>query len=273
MGAAIDALSDTWTLLRHNPIILGLGWAASIALAVANFVLALIPLLGRLVSLLLGPAFLAGMLGLAYAGRDGDAGADDFMQSIGDNYLRLLGSTVLFAVVFAVIGGIGVAAAVFVMPTGSSPIGGHGSLATATAFVVPVLVVGVGLSALFLLLQFFDVAIVVNDASVTESFGQSFRMAANDPLSVVGYTLLRGLLGVVLFLGPVAVLASLVGGAVAAAGGLGGGSGMGGLMGAAGIAVVALVLLWLFVLVPLGQVLLLTYHVAFFNRHTAKGTV
>lgn len=273
MGAAIDALSDTWTLLKHNPIILGLGWVASIALAVANFVLGLIPLLGRLFSLLLGPAFLAGMLGLAYAGRNGDAGADDFMESIGDNYLRLLGSTVLFAVLFAVIGGVGVAVTVFAMPMGSSAAGGYGGLATAGTFLVPLLAVGVGLFALFLLLQFFDVAIVVNDASVTESFGQSVRMAANDPLSVVGYTLLRMLLGVVLFLGPVAVLASLVGGAVMAAGGLGGGSGMGNLMGAAGIAAAVLGLLWLFVLVPLGQVLLLTYHVAFFNRHTAKGTV
>lgn len=270
MGAAIDALTDVGTFLKHNPVILAVGWVASVTILMANAVLGQIPLLGQLLSVFLGPVFLAGMLGTIYAGRDGSASTSDFVESLRSHYLRLLGGSLVVGGVMLVVGVGGLLATVFAMSFGSTTGRGTGPAAMVGAALIPLLAIGVVLGLFYTVVQFFDVAIVVEDAGVVESFRRSVELLAAAPLSVLGYTVLRAVVGALFVFAPLVVVASAVGGVVSAASA---GSGLDGLLGAAGLAVVALLLVWFLVLLPLGQIVGLTYHVAYFNRHKALETI
>lgn len=261
MGVAVTALSDAYRLVRHNPVVVGVGWAAAVALTVATGVLYLVPLVGPVVAAFLGPAFLAGFLSLAYSGRDGDADASDFLDGVGDHYLSLLGASLLLGFVMTVLGVGSVAVAAFVAPMGSG-IGGGG---LPTAVLVPLAVVGFLLLVLSVLLQFFDVAIVVDGASALGAFERSASAFATAPLSVLGYTVLRALIGGLFFVAPMAALSVVATGLLSAGSTAAPGSGLGA---GAGAATLALVAVYFLVVVPLGYVATLTYHVAFYNRFT-----
>lgn len=266
MGIAITALSDAYRLVQHNPVVLWLGWVATVAIGVANLVLGFIPLVGNLLSLLLGPVFLAGMLALIYSGRDGTASPSEFLEGVKSHYLSLLGSSFLLGLLLTVIGVGGFVAMAFFMPMGSSVNGGLGAGAATAAILLPVAVIGISVVVLGMLFQFFDVAIVVDGESAISAFNRSIAVFTTAPLSALGYTVLRGVLGGLFFFVPLALIATMASSllSVAAMGSAGGD-----ILGAAGITVIGGLALWLLVLLPLGQVVLLTYHVAFYNRFTA----
>lgn len=267
MGIAITALSDAYSLVRHNPIILGIGWLAALLLGIANVVLGFIPLLGRVISLFLWPAFLAGMLALVYSGRDGDASVDDFLDGIGDHYLPLLGSTFLLGIVVFVVAFGGLLFSFFLVPIGGPGRGLGEPSAMLATMLVPLLAIGLTVFVLGTLFQFFDVAIVADDESVVSAFGRSLDVFRSAPASVLGYTVLRAVLGSLFFIAPLVAIATVASSLLSLAT-VGGGS-SGDIMGAGGIAVVALVAVYFFLLVPLGYVVTMTYHVAFYNRFGA----
>lgn len=272
MGMALQAVSDLGKLLRHNPIILSVGVAAMLLYSVLNFVLGLIPLIGNLLALLLYPAFIAGLLGIIYAGRDGTASAGDFLSEITESYLPMLGAyalamlpVIFFSVLFAV-------AAIFVFPSGSTqPTAATGAATGATSglasagpalvvFLVVWLVFGLG----YLFLQFFNVAIVAGEG-VIDSFQTSIQMALTAPLSTLGFTLIKFTMGGVILGIPWAIMFfALFGGSMA---GDAGAAGLGGAF-AGGVTLVAL-LGYVLVAVPLWRVVTSTYHVAYFNRRQA----
>lgn len=286
MGIALTALSDAYTLIRHNPVILAVGWIAAILFGIVNaatgFVLGLIPLVGPLVSqfvsVVLWAVFLAGLLALIYAGRDGEASLSHFLEGIRDHSLSLLGAFLAIGTLFFVLVVGGTIATVFVMPTGGAAVGtapgGVGGAAgpapglAAGAALLPLLALGLGLLVLGVLFQFADVAIVVGETSALGSFGASFEVFRRSPLSALGYTVLRAVLGAFFFFVPVIVFLTTIGGITSAA--LDPAGGGGDLLGALGIASLVFALVWLVVIVPLGQAVLYTYHVAFFNRYEAR---
>lgn len=261
----MTALSDAYRLVRYNPIVLGVGWIGAVILGAVNVVLGIVPILGVL-SLFLSPVFLAGMLALVYSGRNGNAAASDFAGGVVDHYPSLLGGTLLFGLVTTGTLLVGVFVPAVLMPATGGIDAGFGGGAMATAFLVVFSLVGLLLLVFGVLFQFFDVAIVVDDASVLDAFGHSFDVFTSAPLSVVGYTVLRTLLGVLFFVAPLVALVTAATGLVSAASvGAGGGD----VVGAVGVVALGLGLAYVLVLIPLGQVALLTYHVAFYNRFTA----
>jgi hypothetical protein len=263
MGDAIKALSDTSKLLRHNPIILLLGGAAMALFAVVNFVLGLIPLIGNLLSFFIYPAFIAGLLSLIYAGRNGNAGVDDFTRGLGDSYLKLLGGYALLGIPTFVVVMVLSFAAVFAMPMGTTATGMGASpspMSTAGPILLVFAFVGLLIGLVYLAFQFFNIAIV-SGAGVVESFATSLSMTAEAPISTLGFTLTKAVLGVLLLGVPFgAVVLTGAGLAEVTSGGnpLAGG-------------VLALGLLGYFVVgIPLWRVVSNTYHVAYFNRRQAS---
>ncbi|WP_324758962.1 hypothetical protein [Haloarcula montana] len=254
MGAAIKALSDTGTLLRHNPVIVLLGVLSMAVLAVVNFVLGLIPLIGNLVSLFVYPAFIAGLLSLIYAGRDGSADLSDFTDGLGEHYLRMLGAYALVTVptVLLVI----VVAVVTATTVGLSNPQPGSATPSATPMLLVFALMGLAVAVGYLGLQFFNVAIV-SGAGVIESFTTSLGLATSAPLSTLGFTILKTGLGAVMLGLPLAVLVVT-------------GAGLSELTAgsnplAGGVLVLGLLAYWL-VGIPLWRVVSNTYHVAYFNR-------
>jgi hypothetical protein len=141
---------------------------------------------------------------------------------------------------------------------------GMGGDASMLSLVV-ISVFALGFVAVGVTVQFFDVAIVVDDAGILGSFSASLRLLLGAPLSVLGYTVLRAVFGVVFFFVPllVATFATEMTASSATAGGFGTGSTL----------FLVLLVFWGLVALPVGHVVLATYHVAFFNRHSASGTV
>jgi len=257
MGAALEAIGDTTTLLRHNRVILTGGAALTIGAAVVWAGLSLVPLVGPLLWALVLPAVMTGLLGLVYAGRNGDADYDDVVSGVSENYLSYLGANAIIAVVTLIFG---IFAAIVILIVGRGARAGvtDGTLGEPEPGIIAgldVMLLVLGLFALLLavvvgfLVQFFDVAIVVDDAGSASCFLRSVALVRSAPGSVVGYTLIRA-----------AIVSVVVVPYVLLGGGPDG----------TGAPVLAI---WVLVLVPLGTVVSLTYHVAFYNRHKSKGTL
>lgn len=274
MGMAITAVSDLGKLLRHNPVILAVGVVAMLVYSVLNTVLGLIPLIGNLIGLLLYPAFIAGLLGIIYAGRDGSASVGDFFSSITDRYLPMLGAYVLTMLPALFIGILFTVGSIFLLPSGStSPTAATEPTIGATsglASVGPALFAALGVGLLFmvgyLFLQFFNVAIVAGEG-VIDSFQKSIQMTLTAPLSTIGFTLIKIAMGGVILGIPWAIMFfALFGGSMV---GDAGAAGLGSAL-AGGVTLIALAG-YVLVAVPLWRVVTSTYHVAYFNRRQAQG--
>jgi hypothetical protein len=266
MGMAIQAVTDAYKLIEHNPVILGIGWVATIAVFVLNFVLGFIPLIGRIISLFVWPVFLAGLLALIYAGRNGNASMGDFTDGISEHYVPLLGATLILGVGFFVLFfGLTIVSA-FVIGFGGSL--GSDPSAMLGAALIPVLVIFGLFALLAFLLQFFDVAIVADDAGVFGAFSKSLGVFKTAPLSALGYSVLRAIIvGGIMFL-PLALFVTVIAGGSMATTPMG--SGMSSSASdALGLSALIFFALWGLLLVPLGQVIGYTYHVAFYNRVTS----
>lgn len=274
MGAAIRALGDTYKLLRHNPVILALGWVAFVALSIGNVVLGFIPLIGNLLAFLIFPAALAGLMAMIYAGRNGDAGADTFLSGISDHYPRLLGAYLLVGIPLVIVVAIGLVGIAFALPMGAPTDPGVGSTAASTGAGTGAGIASTAMLAAFgfalllgvawMLLQFFGAAIVADDAGIVESFGTSLSLFLSDPLSVIGFTLVRVVVSGVILVGSMFLLSAMGLGAV----GMLSGSSTDPL--AAGGAFLIVLLLYFLVLLPLWRVVTRTYYVAYFNRRQAQ---
>lgn len=283
MGHAIDALTDVPVFVRHNPVIPGMAWVAAIVSAGLGAALAFVPG-GRIVNaLLVTPFFVAGMLALVWAGRDGSAEVGDFLAGVREHYVTLVAAyaisaalyvgllveamAVMFAAATVAIAGVALGSGTGSPAPGTDPTapgtgGGIGSgMGTAPELLASfgiALVVGLAILVgvafvLAAILGLVDVAVVVGEESVLSAIGLAWVLFREEPLSVVGYTLLRGIIGFVLVVIP-------LGAAVAI-------PTMVDLPGEATLALFAIVAL---VFLPLAYLVGLTYHVSFFNRVTAS---
>lgn len=258
MGAAIDALGDSIDISTRNPnIVLG-GVVAMILLVGVGGVLSLIPLIGPLVTnVVVVPIALAGMVAMANAAATGSASFRDFTDGISDYSFTMMGAYALLFVVQLGLGFllvIGFFFAGFSALTAGAAAGDPGAAFGAmggTVLLVFAIVMLVA-AAIFLVTQFLDVAVVVGDADATGSFGEAIELVSSGPLSVVGYSILRGVVGLVV--GGVPTLLGL--GAV--------------VYGADGgwTIPMAVGLLVIVVALPVGFAFLYSYHVAYYRRRT-----
>lgn len=281
MGHAIDALTDVPVFVRHNPVIPGMAWVAAIVSAGLGAALAFVPG-GRIVNaLLVTPFFVAGMLALVWAGRDGSAEVGDFLAGVREHYVTLVAAYaisaalyvgLLFEAMAVMVAAATVAVAGLALGSGAgSPAPGTGTTAPGSGgaiggagapelfasfgiaiFVGLAILIGVAF-VLAAILGLVDVAVVVGEESVLSAIGLAWVLFREEPLSVVGYTLLRGIIGIVLLVVP---LAAAIGIPMVVDLPEGGGLAL--------FAVVGLVFL------PLAYLVGLTYHVSFFNRVTAS---
>lgn len=259
MGAAIDALGDVGTLLRHNPIIILVAVITVVLFNVINLFLGLIPLIGPLLTFLVYPAFAGGLLGIIYAGRDGTAAVDDFVESIGDNYLSLLGGYVLLGVLsLTLIIGIALVS-VFAFSASLQGLQSVGMVLKTLYAAVAIFV-----AVIWLLIQFFNIAIVAGD-NLVQSFRTSISMAFEDPISTFGFTLAKSLITTVILAIPYLLVANSLSGLST-----GTDTTIMTSLQNLGIILLAGIAAYIFVALPAVLIVTRTYHVAYFNRRQAQ---
>jgi hypothetical protein len=194
MTAVVPAFRDGANALRSNPVLLfaGLLLAAGSQLQHVGEAVESPPLeVGvSLAWLLVFPFVLGGFLGLARTALEGTATSLGEFVSAGRTYYgRILLGTVAFVLLVVV--------TLFVLGALGFVFGVVGMLAFAamdeTAAFAMVLATGIGwvllLLVVVLFVQFYDVAIVVEDAGVTDAFRRSVRLVRSNLTSVIGFSL------------------------------------------------------------------------------------
>jgi len=218
MGA-LSALSTTGRTLKRNGVLFAAAFAvtfvslapsgASSVLPPAAAAVASIAVSG--LSLFVTPFLMGGMLSMAAEALDGSTRFDTFVSGGKEHYVRLLGSMVLFAVGFGILGFVvlvvGVMVAIFVV--GSGP-GAAGHPFALSAGAIGGLVAFGLVAALVLLLpvfffQFYAAAIVVSDLGIVESFQRSAALVRRNLVSTLGYFVVAIAVGGVTGIGGVGV--------------------------------------------------------------------
>ena len=273
MGPAIRALRPAVAVSRENPIYLAVALVTLAVSGLGSLLARHVPVVGELLnSVLVTPALAALMIGMAAAGLASDAASiGDGVESLRSSYRSLVGAyVVLFGAVVLVIvawllevglvvalgGGIDLGA-LFTASSRTS-LGAATDSAALGVEPAPMSPATAGLVLLFTLLalaialvggivvQFFDVAIVVDGASALSSFGDSWRLFRESPVSVLGYSVLRMV--------PVATAGGVVAGAYVL------GGSVAGSLGAA-----LLALLVAAVVGPVTFAFITAYHVAYYD--------
>ncbi|WP_128478280.1 DUF7847 domain-containing protein [Halorussus pelagicus] len=210
MGA-ISALSTTGRTLKRNGVLFAAAFVIMLVSLIPSGISAVLPpaaaalasMVGSGLSLLLTPFFTGGILSMAYEGLDGTTGFDTFVSGGKDNYVRLLGSMLLFSVLISIIGFtvlvVGAVIAIFVVGTGVS--GAEQALTVSGGNFAILVVVGL-LGALAFLLpvlffQFYAPAIVVSDLDIGAAFKRSALLVRRNFVSTLGYLVVAVLVGLV----------------------------------------------------------------------------
>lgn len=208
MGA-ISALTTAIETLKRNPVLFG----AAFVVAIVNFGLtgvtttvssdsaSPVSSLLSLTTFLFTPFFVGGLLTMADEGLDGRTRLGTFVAGGTDNYLRLLGAMVAFAVAIGVAAvAVMVGLAVIASTIAGAAVAGGGLVDSGSGFVLFVLVAVAGLVVMFLptfFLQFYAAAVVVSDLDVMDSFRRSARLVRRNLVSTLGYTAVSVLIGLV----------------------------------------------------------------------------
>lgn len=196
-----QSLSSALAAVRRNPIIVAVsvvfgflqspGWISPM---VDSSLASLVTLGASAVSVLVAPFVMAGMISLSAEALDGRTSFDTFLQSGRENYVHVLAAYVLLLVVASimtiplfVVGTITVIyvgfSAVAVL-TGGAPL----TAGAAALFGVFGLLLLLTLIPVFFV-QFFAHAIVLDGASVADSFTRSVSLVRRNVRTVLGYFL------------------------------------------------------------------------------------
>jgi len=261
MGHAIEALPKGVKNVQRNPMLFLIGFGVLLAMVpllivggIIAIIAAFVPVVGQLIARLvvavpLKTLLLGGMVGAAGAGFAGSVSFGDYTSAVRDNFASLAGAFALYEVVLFVFGiGFGIVfffvfglGSALMAPTGDSTAAmaglGFGMIAVAIAAVVLIFLYAV-------VFQFLDVAVVLGGKDATGAFKESWRLTREAPLSVLGYTVMRGLIGGVILLPGYFV--ALVGGHFSD------------VLTLVGVAVVVL-------LYPIAFTVLMSYHAAYYG--------
>ena len=189
----ISAFKDGYAALRANPILLvaGLFVGGGSQLQYAEHLIDS-PLLSAgasLAWLVVFPFVLGGFLGTARAAIEGtDTPVSQFVTAARTHYLRLFLATMVFvllvlgtAIVLGLVG--------FILGIGSMALAAIHEMAAFAVGVGSLLVWLVSILAVIMFVQFYDVAIVIEDQSVTDSFRRSVALVRSNLKSVTGFSL------------------------------------------------------------------------------------
>lgn len=221
MGATINGLTDGLENLWDNPKILLFTYLFAAAmipvllvLGVVWVIFAIIPLIGPLLTRLLTaglikPIVVGGLLGLAGAGFTGTVSLSSLKEGITENFISLAGVfllkelflfvfSILAVIVLFMVGGLGPAllGAAMQNPESASAVAGGGMVLVFGLLLVFALVIVL----LYVIFQFADVAVVLTDHGVVDAYKKSWSLVKDGPLSVLGYTVMRGILASVFFI-------------------------------------------------------------------------
>lgn len=210
MGA-ISSLSTASRTLKRNGVLFAAAFVVMLINAVPSGFSAVLPpteagILSFLlsgVSLVVMPFLMGGLLSMAYEGLDGVTRFETFVEGGKDNYLRLLGAMVLFAVLFGAVATIVAlgTAVVFVFVLGMNAAGAGGSVVAPSAGLAVIALVGLlGVLAVALpmfFFQFYAPAVVVSDLGVVASFKRSAALVRRNLVSTLGYTAIAIAVGLV----------------------------------------------------------------------------
>lgn len=266
MGATIAALRDSRTALQRHPMLVVYTTVAVLAMTVTTFVMGLIglviPLVPQLVvSVVVVPIGLTAIIGVVFAGVKGRNPVEGATQALRRYALSLVGAHAIYQ--FALFGLMLVFVVLTVFTVGLGAVSAGAGLAGEPNAAAMSMVTG-GASLLLLVLggfvflavlvlgifvQFLDVAVVLSGEGAIGAYRKVVGFVSAAPLSVLGYTVMRGLvfgLGAFLPLGAVGWLMRT--------------AGVGWLTTAAVLGLLALVLL------PLVTTFLYVYHVAYYQR-------
>jgi hypothetical protein len=201
MGA-ISAAKHAGSTLARNPILFLVATAFAIVQLPQILLqwsgLPLLASLFNLATVVLVPFLIGGLYGMAAEGLDGTTSLTTFVRAGRENFVSLLVAAIFFALVVFVVVFVAVLVLVFVTVLTIGVSGVQGGVSPA-ALVVPGLV-GFAFLLLYLatvvFLQFYEAAIVVDDADVLDSLRQSYRFVRGNLLSTIGFTVVRWTPGV-----------------------------------------------------------------------------
>jgi hypothetical protein len=259
MGPTIEALSMGMKNVTRNPKLVAISYAVSIASlplllvgGVLAAILGLIPIVGQMLARLLVAVplkvlLLGGMAGAAGKAFAGGASFSDYVESVTDNAVSLGGAFAIYEGFLFAIGLVVGVVLLFVVGIGGAMAGGMSST-TSAGF-------GLGVMLLYLLVfavvvtiaivfQFLDVAVVLGGKDATDAITESYKLFNDKPISVLGYTVVRALVGFVV------VLPGIVIGVV--------GAQLGDVVALVGAAVTLLLL-------PLAFAAVMSYHAAYYG--------
>lgn len=216
MTTPVASLSDAFSTVRANPRFTALTGVIMLLTVGGGTILSIVPLVGQIASNAIIGMVGGGIVAAIAAGTTqqatGTISVNNFTSQLSSYAVPLCGAYLLAAAVYVgltIVGIIAVFGAAFVESTAT----GFGQAGT-----VPASSVGVLGGAVVLLLvitfllaaiafQFLNVAVVIDDQSVTGAFREALNTVISNPLSVIGYSLLRGLSAVAAVLLLIAIIA------------------------------------------------------------------
>ena len=199
---AIESLQTALGALRRAPVLFLAGFVAAVILVPQQTVsllrIPIVPFVLQVVTFFVTPFVVAGMLGMADEARTGDTALSTLTAVGRDRYVSLLLGTfveVAIGVVFGILFLIAALVVVIAVLGAGALAGGFDPAGVSTGGVV----LGVGvLGLIFLaylvvtfLIQFFPVAIAVEEASPIEGFTRSYRVVRDNLLPTLGYSLIN----------------------------------------------------------------------------------
>jgi hypothetical protein len=215
--AVLNALRGTPSALRRNPVVLvpilviSLFQVPQLALQAINPLLSSVVSLGlSLVFLVVMPFFQGGLIGMADEALNGRTALQTFVEDGKSYYVSILVAYLALVAVNFALGMVGF----FVALVGGIFVFGSGGLESASIAVLAVLGIIVAAIVLLYLLvlffvQFYGQAIVLEDMGAVDGLKQSVSVVRQHVVSVLGYSILVGILGG-LFGGVLSVLSLLL---------------------------------------------------------------
>lgn len=207
MGTAIDSLGTAAEITTENPLLLGITFLVTVGAFVISGILSFIPLIGQLIATPVTALLFSGIVGAVYVAIRTGRGISfsGYTAAIENKWKSILGAytvlvllqigigIALFVLLFFVVGFSAFGASTAGGMEGSSGPGAASMMAGVGAVTLLVfLAFFLVLALLGMIVQFLDVAIVVGDFSAIEAYSEAWSLFAEAPLSVIGYSLLRG---------------------------------------------------------------------------------
>ncbi|WP_410765089.1 hypothetical protein [Haloferax sp. DFSO60] len=204
--AAISSLFTALSALRRNPVIF-FGGLISGLVTLPQFAtqLAGIPLVPtglQILTFFIMPFVAAGIYGMAQESLSNQQTSFSTFTAVGrEKYVPLLlANLVNFGIYLAFIIVFGIVAVAAVATIGIGALAGGGDFALGTGAIIALVVVALLALVFFIIqfvIQFFPVAVVVDDAGAIEAFGDSYRLVRANILPAIGYWIITFIAGAI----------------------------------------------------------------------------